>query len=139
MCARKTTVEAVPLGLRQSTVDITLSGAEQVRTLEANSGVSLGPIVRQHLAVHQARQLPGSTLFALTIDNTARQAMSLDSQRATAEKTPTNEDRLARIIKIQIDGSWIEVMVDVSSLRQALGLPLHDLFDCGIYHRCIHS
>ena len=68
------------------------------------------------------------------------QAMSLDSQRAAAEtNTPTNEDRLARTLKTKINGSWIEVMVDASCLRQELGMPLHDLFGSGACHRYAHS
>lgn len=46
---------------------------------------------------------------------------------------------MARKIKIQINGSRVEVIFDVSPLRQALGLPLHDLFDSVIYRGHVHS
>ena len=73
-------------------------------------------------------------------NNTSRQAMSFDDQRTAVEtNTPKNEDRLDRKIKTQINGSWVEVIVDVSSLRQALCLPLHNLFDSGICHGCVNS
>ena len=77
---------------------------EQVRTLEANSGVALGPIVRHNLGIQQARQPQGSTLSAMPTNSTAKQEMSLDTHR-TAEETnaPTNEDMLARKIKTQIN------------------------------------
>ena len=42
-------------------------------------------------------------------------------------------------IKIKINGSCVEAMVDVNSLRGELGLPLHDLFNCGIYHWHTHN
>ena len=38
-----------------------------------------------------------------------------------------------------MNGSWVEVMLDASSLSQDLGLPLCDLFENGIYHGHIHS
>ena len=97
MHVRKTTVEAVPLGLRRETVDRMRMTTEQVRTLEVTSGVALGAIARQHLSEHQARQLLGSTVSSMPTDNTARHEISLDTQRDAAETNkPKNEDRLAK-------------------------------------------
>ena len=62
VCARTTIVEAVPLGFRLETVGRIRAAAEKVRILEPKSGVALGTIAFQYLEVHQARQLPGSTL-----------------------------------------------------------------------------
>ena len=121
-------------------MDRTRAGVEQVRTFEAYSVVALGPMARQHLVVCQARWPPGSTLSFVKADNTARKTMSLDTQRAGAETdTPENEERLARKIKMQINGSWAEVMVDVSSLRQALGLLLHCPIDSVIFYGRTYS
>ena len=36
-------------------------------------------------------------------------------------------------------GTWVEVYVDVGSLRDALGLPQHDLFHHGIFHGYRHE
>ena len=116
------------------------TGVEQVSTLEFNSRVALGTIARQNLVVHQARKPPGSALSAIPTNDTARKAMSLDTQRATVDtNTPTNEDRPARKIKPKINGSLVELMVNVNPLRQELDLPLHDLFDSGVYHGRVHS
>lgn len=66
--------------------------------------------------------------------------MSLDSQKSASEtNTLKNEDELDRKIRIQINGSWVEVMVDASSLRQELVLPLNDLFENGIHYGHVHS
>ena len=66
--------------------------------------------------------------------------MYFDTQRAAVEiNTPTNEDRMAIKIKMQINESRVEMLVDLSSLYQALGITLHGLFESGVYHRCVHS
>ena len=33
----------------------------------------------------------------------------------------------------------MDVLVDIISLRQALGLPQHDMFEQGIYHKYQHN
>ena len=92
------------------------------------------------MAEHQERQLPGSNLIATPTNNTTRQDMFLDVQRDAAVNTiATNEDGLARKNRIQINGSWAEVMVDLSSLCQALGLSFNNLFENVIYHGYVHS
>ena len=104
--ARKITVETVLLGLRLSTVGRTRVGAEQVRTLESNSSMALGATARHNQVVHQATHQLESTLLDVPCNNTARQAIFLDSQRAAMEtSTPKNEDRQARKIKMKINGS----------------------------------
>ena len=79
-------------------------------------------------------------MSAVPTNTTARQSMSLDFQRASAEASTTkNEDRLARKIKIEINRSWLEVMVNASSSRQTLALPLCDLIDKVSHHGHAHS
>ena len=76
--------------------------------MQANSRVALGPVVCQCLSVHQEMQPPVSTSLAVATNNTARQEVHLDAQRDTVEtKTPTDEDKLARQIKTQVNGSWV--------------------------------
>ena len=111
MCVNKARAESVPLGL-----------------------------IRQHLVSHQERQPPGTNLTTVPTDNTTRQEMSLDAQMAVVESNiETNEDGMDRRIRTQKDGSWEEVMVDASSLHQALGLLLHDLLENGSHHGHVHS
>ena len=43
------------------------------------------------------------------------------------------------MIKIELNGCWVDVRVDVNSLRAALGLPLHDIFDNGIFRNYVHN
>ena len=103
--------------------------------MEAQSGAASGAITRHHLEARQERKPPGSTLTAVSTDVTGMQAMYMDVQRGAAETIiPTNED-----IRVKATGSWVEVIVDATSLRQDLGLPLHDLFENGAYYVCDHS
>ena len=87
--------------------------------MEAND-IQLGPITQQHLAIHQARQ-PEGAKFTMPNDNTTRQAQFLDlrrrEQQEQEENTTTNNDNNRREkIKIEINGSWVDVFVDVGSL-----------------------
>ena len=41
-------------------------------------------------------------------------------------------------IRIELNGTWVDVRVDVSSLRLALGLPPHDIFTNGIFNEYVH-
>jgi len=49
-----------------------------------------------------------------------------------------DEERISKKIRIELNGCWLDVRVDVNSLRRALGLPLHDIFDGGIYNEYMH-
>ena len=42
-------------------------------------------------------------------------------------------------IRIELNDTWVDVRVDVSSLRLALGLPPHDLFREGIFNEYVHQ
>ena len=77
-------------------------------------------------------------------DNTTRQAQFLDEQREVqarkGEEGEGGEDkeRRSKKIRIELNGTWVDVWVDVSSLRLALGLPPHDLFTNGIFNNYVH-
>ena len=77
-------------------------------------------------------------------DNTTRQAQFLDERREEAAQEEDGrgdgerEERNAKKIKIELNGCWVDVKVDLTSLRAALGLPQHDIFDSGIYHDYVH-
>ena len=49
------------------------------------------------------------------------------------------EERKCKKIRIEPNGCWVGVRVDVNSLRRALGLPLRDIFDGGIYNEYVHN
>ena len=54
--------------------------------------------------MHQGRQPPGRNSSATPTDSTSRQEMSLDGQTDAVEtNTTSNEDRLARKMKTQIN------------------------------------
>ena len=107
MHVRKTTVEAVPPGLRRTSMGRMRLEVDQVRTLKAQRGVALGAISHQHLVAHQERQPRGRTSTAVPTNKNNKKAMSLDAQRAEAEtNTLTNEDWLATKIRTQMNGSW---------------------------------
>ena len=40
---------------------------------------------------------------------------------------------------MKLNGTWLDVIVDVASLREALGLPSHDTFSEGTLHECRHN
>ena len=41
-------------------------------------------------------------------------------------------------IRIKLNGTWLDVRVDVRLLQLALGLPPHDLFRGGIFNEYVH-
>ena len=68
--------------------------------------------------------------FTISNDDTARQAQFLDKRRkeAACEEGGRDDDvESVKTVKTQLNGCWVDLRVDVSSLRAALGLPLHDL------------
>ena len=116
------------------------AASQKIRTFEAKNYLTLGPIARQNLLVHYARQQEGITFSAVSNDNTIRQSMQLDNLRTEVEIViPENNNNLAKKTKTKMNKSCAEVMVDEHSLRQALGLPLNDIFNGGVYHRCAHN
>ena len=72
--------ENIPTGLRRATASRIEASSRQVRNYEESTGVRIGPITRQHVAISQARQPEGAE-FTMPNDNTTRQAQFLDEQR----------------------------------------------------------
>ena len=111
-----------------------------MQAYEELSNISLGPITQQHASIHQTRQ-PDGTEFVMSTDNTTRQAQFLDEQRneAAHENGGGDEEQNRKTIRIEINGCWIDVRVDENSLRQALGLPPHNIFQSGIFNEYVHN
>ena len=40
---------------------------------------------------------------------------------------------------MQINGSWVDVMVDMNSLREALELAFHNVINAGAHHEHAHN
>ena len=38
-----------------------------------------------------------------------------------------------------MNGSWVDVFVNINSHFQMLILPLHNVLDCGIFSECVHN
>uniref|UniRef100_A0A7S1FKZ7 Uncharacterized protein n=1 Tax=Corethron hystrix TaxID=216773 RepID=A0A7S1FKZ7_9STRA len=90
--------------------------------------IPAGPITRQHVAISRARQTEGSEC-TMPNDNVTRQAQFLNEQReglAREGEGGDDEERYRKKIRIELNGTWVNVRVDVRSLRMALGLLPHD-------------
>ena len=135
--------ENIPTGLRRATASRIEASARQIRNYEESTGETIGPITRQHVAIRQARQPEGSD-FTMPTDNTTQQAQFLDEQREEQTRVwegvegGDEEERNRKKIRIELNGTWVDVRVDVNSLRLALGLPPHDLFTEGIFNNYVH-
>ena len=132
--------ENVPTGLRRATAARIEASTRQIRNYEESTGERLGPITRNHAAISQARQPEGEE-FEMPTDNTTRQAQFLDEQREEQVREGdggNDEERNRKKIRLELNGTWVDVWVDVSSLRLALGLPPHDLFASGIFNNYVH-
>ena len=134
------TFDSGPTNLRRATAGRIEESARQIREYEERNNVRMGAITRQHVEIQHARQ-PDETEFTMPNDNTTRQAIFLDERREEAEREREeglDEERTSKKIRIEINGCWIDVRVDVNSLRRALGLPLHDIFREGIFNEYVH-
>ena len=66
--------------------------------------------------------------------------MALDALRTEAELvSATSSKNIVKKIKIQVNGFWEEAMVNVSSLSEALGVPLHNLINASTHHGHAHN
>ena len=117
--------------------------SERIREHERNNNIQFGPIERQHLTIVNARRLdtPGGEILVPN-DNTTRQARALDEARQQLEQERTENNQLLdnnlRNIRMSFNGVFMEVPVDIRSLRTALGLPQYDLFHRGIFEEYKH-
>ena len=140
---QRRTVENVLTGLKQATATRIEASLRQIRNYEKSTGERIGPITRQHFVIRQARQ-PEEAEFEMPTDNTTRQARFLDAQREEQVRKEEgreggdNEERNRKKIRIELNGTWVDVRVGVCSLRLTLGLLLHDIFTDGIFHNYEH-
>ena len=79
------TFDSGPTNLRRATASRIEASARQIREYEERSNVRMGPITRQHVEIHHARQ-PDETEFIMPNDNTTRQAIYLDQRREEAAR-----------------------------------------------------
>ena len=80
--------------------------------------------------------------FTISNDDTARQAQFLDKRRkeAACEEGGRDDDvESVKTVKTQLNGCWVDLRVDVSSLRAALRLTLDNLFHDGILRERAHN
>ena len=128
-------------GIRRATVPQIRQSLEAIQQYEQKTGTRLGDITRQHLSVTHARQ-PEGTELTIPEDNTFRQAQFLDEQREVlrieTEAENNTQQTTEKIIRLKLNGQWIDVAIDLNSLRDALGLPHHYLFRTGIYNGYVH-
>ena len=138
---RNNRANSVPTGLRRATAARVQEAAATIAAYERENNVELGQITNHHLQIHQARQ-PQGTPFQMPNDNTTRQAQELDEELRRIRERDADADAEAglteRNIRLKIQGVWLDVPVDLASLRTALGLPQHNLFHGGIFHEYEH-
>ena len=127
--------------IRRATAGAIRREMERLDQYAQSNNLQIGPIQRQHLAVHNARQ-PEGTPIRVPNDATTRQAAALDEAREVldAEDADAARERESqtRTINIVMNGTRVPVEVEISSLRRALGLPQHDIFHEGIFRRYRH-
>ena len=127
--------------IRRATVGRMHEAAAELQAHLQQTGVQLGDIQRHHATVQLARRAPTAPV-QLPTDNTARQAEHLDQMaerlRERQETQAQNERQEWHNIKIKLNGTELVVPVEVSTLREALGLPNYPLFRDGIFHGYQH-
>ena len=112
------TFDSGPTNLRRATAGRIEESARQIWEYEERTNVRMGPITRQHVEIHHARQ-PEEAEFTMPHDNTTRQAIFLDQQREEAareEEEGLDEERTSRKIWIELNSCWIGVRFDVNLL-----------------------
>ena len=129
-------------GIRRATANRIREAAERIRQFEGdNPNIRIGDIQRNHLQIYHARQQEG-TAITIPQDNTNRQAAALDEAMRELENENNHLEQQRnsnlRSIRIELQGTMLDVRVDIASLRTALSLPQHDLFHQGIYRQYQH-
>jgi len=103
------------------------------RHLEAHPDESVGNMTRQYWATHRARGNPDAPVVR-PVNATFNQMIRLDAMQNTIDQeqaVPTNPQY--KVIYIRLQGARMPIEIDVHSIRQALGLPLYNLYNEGIY------
>ena len=112
----------------------------QLEEFMQQTGERLGPIATSHVAIVNARS-PADEIV-IPNDNTTQQARRIDEARLQLQQEEAAENRTeqseTRNIQIRVQGQWLDVEVKLSSLRDALGLPRHNIFNAGIYQGYVH-
>ena len=62
-----------------------------------------------------------------------------EEQSATEQANNSTNDPQYKRIRLRVHGDTFRVDVDIRSLREALGLPPHDLYSAGIFHEYQHN
>ena len=102
-------------GTRRATASRIVQAVVTVNTYEQANSQELGEITRNDVTINHARQ-PQGTPIVMSTDIATRQAQALDNMR---NEVPVDE-LLVKKIKIRLSISWVEVDVDINSLRDAL-------------------
>ena len=96
--------------------------------------------MREHLATSNAR-LPQPEIV-IADDATTNQSRELDRLREEARQREREREEAraapTATLRIRIQDAWLNVEVDLASLRAALSLPNHEIFTRGIYHGYHH-
>jgi hypothetical protein len=94
----------------------------------------IGEISLQHLGTLRAR-LPDNSPMEIPDSNTLQQMYRLDAeQRQLNERDNSPRQDSLRPVDFFINGGRVTFIVDVNSLRRAIGLPEHDLLATGIFN-----
>ena len=101
MSIHRRVAESAPVGLRRATANRIKASVRQIQAYEEQRNISLGPITRQHVSIHQARQ-PDGTEFVMPTDNTTRQAQFLDERRNEAARENGGGDEEQNRKKIEL-------------------------------------
>ena len=110
------TAPDAPVGLQRATASRMEESVSQINTYEEQNNTRLGPITQQHVSIHQARQ-PDGIEFTMPTGNTTRQAQFLDERCFDAIHGNTEaDDKPNKKIRIELNGCWIDVRVEVNLL-----------------------
>lgn len=115
---------------------------DRIRQHDNTQAIQRGPIELEHLATVNARR-PDDAELVLQANNTTIQARYLDQARQQLqnedEQAAAARNSVMKPITIELNGTMVQVQVNVASLRTALGLPQHNLIADGIFHGYQHQ
>lgn len=130
---------SAPGTLRRATAARVQEAAARLQEHLEETGTNMGQIARQHATMQLARRTTDQPV-ELPTDNTFRQAQHLDQMNELVrEREEQERERPAfRNVRMRLNGTEVEVPVELRSLREALGLPNYPLFRDGIFHEYQH-